>query len=78
MGSKMQGLGAALALAVRSEVAVCYARPTSFNPERYSGGIGPLWEVAFEDLGVVAEQLAKIGTLQMTTSVEGRTGRPLL
>lgn len=76
MGSKMQGLGAALALAVRSEIAVCYARPTSFNPERYSGGVGPLWEVAFEDLGDVAVELAKIGTLQMTTSIEGRTGRP--
>ena len=78
MGSKMQGLGAALALAARSEVAVCYARPTSFNPERYSEGVGPLWEVAFEDLGDVAVQLAKIGTLQMTTSIEGRTGRPAM
>lgn len=78
MGSKMQGLGVALALAVRSEVAVCYARPTSFNPERYSGGVGSFWEVDFVDLGEVAIQLAKIGTLQMTTSVEGRSGRPPL
>jgi len=76
MGSKMQGLGAALALVARSEVAVCYARPTSFNPERYSGGVGSIWEVAFKDLGEIALQLSKIGTLQMTTSIEGRTGRP--
>ena len=78
MGSKMQGLGAALALSARSEIAVCYARPTSFNPQQYSEGVGPLWEVAFEDLGDVAIQLAKIGALQMTTSIEGRTGRPSL
>jgi hypothetical protein len=78
MGSKMQGLGAALALSARSEIAVCYARPTSFNPQHYSEGVGPLWEVEFDDLGDVAVQLAKIGTLQMTTAIEGRTGRPSL
>ncbi|RST52637.1 hypothetical protein [Variovorax sp. MHTC-1] len=77
MGSKMQGLGAGLALAVRSEVTVCYARPTRFNPKLYSCGIGPMWQVDFSDFGVVVDMLRTVGRLQMTTAVETvRSGLP--
>lgn len=77
MGAKMQGLGAGLALAVRSEVTVCYARPTRFNPKLYSGGIGPMWQVDFPDFGMVVDMLRTVGQVQMTTAVETvRSGLP--
>ena len=78
MGAKMQALGVALALAVRSEVAVSYARPTKFNANHYSDGVGAKWQVTFQDLGMVIESLTQIGMLQLTTNIETfRTGKPL-
>ena len=70
MGSKMQAVGMALALAVRSEVTVCHARPDRYNASLYSSGIGPAWGVRFEDLGEIVDSLGRIGTLELQAKID--------
>lgn len=77
MGSKMQGIGVALALTARREVAVCYARPTGFNPKQYSTGVGAFSEILMSDLSQVLRLIKSVGTLQMVPNVETeRSGLP--
>jgi hypothetical protein len=64
MGSKMQSVGLALALAVRSEIAVTFARPDSFNPSLYSEQIGDCWQITFDNLEGVINALTKTGTIK--------------
>lgn len=70
MGSKMQAIGVSLALAARSEVNVCYARPARYNASLYSVGIGAAWGVAFEDLGAAVQAVRKVGTLAFQTRLQ--------
>lgn len=77
MGSKMQALGLSLALHVRSEVTIFYARPTSFKASRYSMGIGDAHKIVFENPHQALAQLGKIGTLEFTPAIEtDRSGKP--
>ena len=63
MGSKMQAVGSALALAARLEISLVYARPERFNPSSYSGGIGVMREIRFEMLETVISSLASVGQM---------------
>lgn len=63
MGTKLQALGAALALVARPEVALVYARPQSFAADRYSHGIGDIHCVVFNDILAVRTNLSTIGAL---------------
>lgn len=77
MGSKLQAIGISLALNVRDEITVCFARPTQYNPSRYSKGFGPMWQLDMPDLAGVAERLGQIGLLTFTAKIETeRTGLP--
>jgi hypothetical protein len=79
MGSKLQSVGIALTLAVRSEVAVLHARPTQFNPMKYSRGIGTLWRINFNNPSDVIKVLQQIGQMDLETKTEtSRECRPPL
>lgn len=79
MGSKLQAVGVALTLAVRSEVAVLHARPTQFNPMKYSRGIGTLWRINFNNPSNVLKVLQQIGQMGLETKTEtSRERRPSL
>lgn len=70
MGSKMQSIGLSLGLYVRREVALCYSRPSGFNPTRYSSGTSTSWILSFGLLGPKLKELARIGELNFSTSIE--------
>lgn len=70
MGAKLQGVGVALALASRSEVAVVSSSPLQFNASRYSSGVGPLWHITFEEPGVLVGKLRQIGQLVLETTTK--------
>lgn len=70
MGSKLQAIGVSLALAARSEITVCYARPARYNTNQYSGGIGPAWQIQFTDFAEVVSSMRKIGTLRFIPRIE--------
>lgn len=75
MGSKMQAVGMSLALKVRSEITVCYARPSRFNPARYSSGSSTVWHVPFGLLKPKVDELSHVGELDLITTIETtRTG----
>lgn len=77
MGSKMQALGLSLALQARSELTVCYARPSSFKASRYSVGVGDAHCVNFLAPIVILDHLRKIGTLEFVPSIEtDNSGKP--
>lgn len=65
MGTKLQAVGVALALAARPEVALVHARPIAFSADSYSRGIGPLWKIVFSDLEVILNRLCSIGTISI-------------
>jgi hypothetical protein len=67
MGSKLQAVGAALALSARSEVTVLHARPKQFNAAKYSRGVTTLWRLDFSNLYVVLDDLQKVGLLELQT-----------
>lgn len=73
MGSKMQNLGVALALGLRNEISVTYARPTAFSPSTYSEDIGSMWELSLGSILELSHSLAKVGTLNATTD-HGKIG----
>jgi hypothetical protein len=77
MGSKMQAIGLSLALHVREEITVCYARPARFNPTRYSEGCSTCWTIPFGLMSNWTNKLSQIGELALVTTVEtSRTGLP--
>jgi hypothetical protein len=67
MGSKLQAVGVALALAIRSEVTVLRARPEHFNSAKYSKGIGTLWRIQFGSFAEMLGSLNRVGTLEFET-----------
>lgn len=70
MGSKMQAIGVALCLAVRSEVRVCGARPQQFNASQYSRGVGAKWRLDLTALEKIMGRLGRVGTLELQTKLE--------
>lgn len=65
-GTKMQTVGAALALLVRDEISLIFTRPRQFDAHRYSTGIGKIWTL---NLGLPSELLTKlkcIGCLEVS------------
>jgi len=65
MGTKLQAIGVALALAARPEVSLVHARPEAFSAETYSDGIGHMGQVYFEDLHADVQRLARVGSLNI-------------
>lgn len=65
MGTKLQAIGVALAVAARQEIAVVTARPTGFNAKTYSSGVGSLHQIVFNDIGSVVESIARIGCIEV-------------
>lgn len=77
MGSKLQGIGVALALHVRSEVALLHARPKRFNVDKYSKGVSTLWRIEFGDFAGILEELKKVGQIELQTKTDNsRERRP--
>lgn len=70
MGSKLQAIGVSLALAARTEITVCYAKPARYNTNHYSGGVGPAWQICFPDFAVVVSSIRQIGTLRFIPRIE--------
>lgn len=70
MGSKLQAIGASLALAARSEITVCYAKPARYNTNQYSGGIGPAWQILFSNFAEVVSSMRQIGTLRFIPRIQ--------
>lgn len=70
MGSKLQSVGVALALAVRSEIAVCSSKPLQFNPLQYSQGVGSKWVLDLSDIETVIKNLSLVGTLSLVSKIE--------
>lgn len=67
MGSKLQGIGVALAALARSEAAVLTVRPASFNAARYSSGIDDTYVLKFSSLAEVVSTITKIGSLEVSS-----------
>lgn len=67
MGSKLQAVGAAIALAARPEVALVGARPNSFAARTYSDGCGEIRVIMLETQKEVVEAMAKIGALEIVS-----------
>ncbi|MBD9435730.1 hypothetical protein IB223_06480 [Pseudoxanthomonas sp. PXM03] len=63
MGSKMQAIGAALALAAREEVSLVHARPERFTPSAYSDGIGNMYCLKIPNLGRTVKSMASVGQM---------------
>lgn len=70
-GTKLQTLGAAIALLARSEIALVTARPRTFNADQYSEGIGPRWSIHFDDLGKVVKRLSDVGCISVNWDEAG-------
>ena len=67
MGSKLQAIGAAIALAARPEVALVSARPNSFAAKTYSDGCGDICAIVLEAQKDIVEAMSKIGTLEIVS-----------
>jgi hypothetical protein len=65
MGTKLQAIGVAFALAARPEVALVHARPSGFSAGTYSDGVGEMYQIQFEELQAHVRRLAAIGTLKI-------------
>ena len=65
MGTKLQTIGVAFALAARPEVALVHARPSGFSAATYSDGVGEKYQIQFEELQAHVRRLAAIGTLNI-------------
>lgn len=65
MGTKLQAIGVAFALAARPEVALVHARPSGFSAARYSDGVGEKYQIQFEELRTHVRRLTAIGTLKI-------------
>lgn len=65
LGTKVQSVGVALAMAARSEVALVTARPKAFAANTYSEGIGRLLTVTFDDVVGIVQRLGAVGTLSV-------------
>lgn len=65
MGTKIQAIGVALAVAARQEVAVVTARPTEFNAQAYSSGVGTLQQLVFDDYRGAVAAVVDIGTIKV-------------
>lgn len=77
MGSKLQGIGVALTLNVRSEVTLLHASPNQFNVDKYSRGVNTLWRIEFGKLSTILGELKKIGQLELQTKLNtSREHRP--
>lgn len=70
MGSKLQSVGVALALSVRSEIAVCSSRPVQFNAKRYSQGVGSKWKLDLSNLETIIGNLSEVGKLTLQPKIE--------
>ena len=64
-GPKLQSLGAALALLVRSEVCLVFARPKRFNASAYSDGVGKVWRIDFENPSNLMSALREVGCVHV-------------
>lgn len=79
MGSKLQAIGISFALNVRSEIAVCCASPTQFNPSRYSDGVGTMWQIDMTNINQIVIDLQKVGQLFFIPKIETeRSGLPVV
>lgn len=65
MGTKLQAIGAALALSARPEVSLVHARPQAFTAKSYSEGVGILQRIVFTDVRENVRHLARVGTLEV-------------
>jgi hypothetical protein len=68
LGTKMQAVGAALALGARSEVALIGARPRVFNAQSYSRGIGAAYQIDLGPLDKLFDQLLDVGTITISSA----------
>lgn len=68
MGSKLQTLGATLALCARPEIKNVYARPDKFDAQNYSKGIGKIWQLNIEDFKSLIHKLSLAGELKLILS----------
>jgi len=64
-GTKIQAVGAALAIAARPEIALIKARPQEFSAGNYSQGIGDIFTISFESLRETCASLAAIGQFEV-------------
>ena len=65
MGTKLQAVGAAIALAARPEMALVSSRPNSFAAHRYSKGAGKILVIKFQSQLSIIQVLAGIGSLEI-------------
>jgi len=65
MGTKLQAIGVALALASRPEVALVSARPEAFAARTYSQGVGHMLSIEFKELREIVQRMAQVGTLDV-------------
>lgn len=63
-GTKLQAIGAAIALAARPEVALVSARPNSFAAKIYSEGYGKTHIIEFGSQRGIVEKMSRVGTLE--------------
>lgn len=67
MGTKLQAVGAALALAARQEVSLINARPVSFAAASYSRGWQSIYTINFDDFHGAIENLASVGSVEIVS-----------
>lgn len=65
LGTKVQGVGVALAMAAREEVALVSARPQAFAASTYSDGVGSMFALTIDDPVTMVQHLSAIGTLKI-------------
>lgn len=65
MGTKLQAVGAAIALGARPEMALVSSRPNSFAAQRYSQGVGNTLAIKFASQHSIVRSLAEVGRLEI-------------
>lgn len=68
MGTKMQAVGVALALAARPEIALVSARPEWFSATTYSNGVGEVYVIELGNPAPLLDRIARIGTLEIRSA----------
>lgn len=63
MGSKLQAVGAALAVTARNEISIVHARPQRFVPEAYSSGVGKMYVFEIGNLRKLIDLLSSAGQM---------------
>lgn len=65
MGGKLQALAVSIFASANRSVRVVTASPSTYRPESYTSGLGPIWVVRLGSLSEAVDSIRKIGTIRI-------------